>query len=338
MPSHSASPEVGDANEEARYSCDRGALPHFPALLDETTFSYVSRAHSLASCATRNSVISALFGGQKIAVHRPLHSGFGAFSLHLYGQISNTALAKHGLMALFQTFSHPDRYAKAVEQAMSGKPRAYLYLYSAQSEAAQKDAYFRASPALCAACVEQDLRDFHFAYYRRQHQVLASEYCAQHEKRLITSCGKCSSTLLFARLPTLHCLDCGASYASDEIAERSSCRPFKVRLSQFINSMLLGELPAIPQSQRLNILAERSKKIVRSSSLAFGDALGRYIQAAYGDELLSELRLSSASQSSLEWPSLILSGIAMLESPIANALLTSALWDSVNEYLAEVQS
>lgn len=60
---------------------------------------------------------SALFGGHKIAVHRPLHSGFGAFSLHLYGQISNTAIAKHGLMALFQTFSHPDRYALANDDA-----------------------------------------------------------------------------------------------------------------------------------------------------------------------------------------------------------------------------
>lgn len=336
MPSHSASAEVGDANDEARCSCDIGALPHFPALLDETTFSYVSRAHRLASCATRNSVISALFGGQKIAVHRPLHSGFGAFSLHLYGQISNIALAKHGLMALFQTFSHPDRYAKALEQAMSGKPRAYLYLYSAQSEAAQKDAYFRASPALCTACVEQDLRDFHFAYYRRQHQVLACEYCAKHEKRLITSCGRCSSTLSFAGLPTLHCPDCGASYASDEIAERGSCRPFKVRLSQFINSMLLGELPSIPQTRRLEILAERSKKIVGSSSLAPGNALVGYIQSAYGNELLSQLRLSLAYQGSVEWPTKILSGTAMLESPTTNALLTSALWDSANEYFAEM--
>lgn len=338
MPPDCANPLDGFANRGVYSSCEERVVPYFPALLDETTFSYVCRAQLLISCTNRSAVIAALFGSKVISIHKPWHFGFGFFSQHLYGKISADVLAKHSLIALFQTFSHPARYSKAVERAMACRPGTHQFLCSAQVKASEKTAYFKTSPALCLACVEQDLREYYFAYYRRQHQVLASDYCARHKKQLITSCSKCGITLSYEQLPSLCCLNCGATYVSDETNESATDRLFKVRLGQFIDSMFMGRIFAIPQSQRIELLGARSENVVSSSSSALGDKLTEYIRAAYGDDLLKRLKLLPDSQASSKWPALILSGDAMLDNPIANALLTSALWDSTEEYLIELRA
>lgn len=330
MPSHRTLSHVGLASGGASaFGEEREG--YFPALPDETTFSYVTRAQNLNSRSRRSEVIRDLFGSSLIAVTRPFHTGFGAFSLHLYGEKKIDVVANHSLIALFQTFTPPNSYDNAVERAMFGDAKLHFTLLLGR-----KESYFKSAPALCTACVRQDLKQFYFAYYRRQHQVLASEYCAQHEEKLITSCVKCGSCLSFETLPTLNCPICGSRYDSGEADVKEIHRTNRIKLGKTINSILMGEIPRRPQVKRLKVIRARSEEIVSSRYPGLGNNLSRYIRDLYGDDFLRRLNLFPAAKPTFGWPSHFLSGATMFENPIANALLISVLWESANNFVEEL--
>jgi hypothetical protein len=302
-----------------------------PIMIDETTFSYVSRVLHLTSAASRAVVIRDLFGSSGVKVELPLHSGLGEFSRRLWGEKNPDVVTHHSLIAIFQAFTEPKKYKNALEKALGCEAGVHAPLgYFG------KDVLFRTTPAFCPECAQQDLKKLNFAYFRRQHQIVAAEYCSAHEKKLITACDACGSSLSFFLPLGSRCHSCASDFLMKKTEIADAHRLSRIKLSQFISLILAAEIPQVSASHRIALIRKKSQGVVPSKSGCIGSNVARFLLKLYGEDFLKKLRLDPRSTPSLGWPALLLSGATMQAHPIANALLISAFWESTTDYLEEI--
>ena len=299
-------------------------------LPDEPLFSYVTRLTRLSPMIEMRTLIEYLFGGRYVELERPLGSGFNVLAERLQwvdGRSSKELLIGHSLLPLFQTFADQARFERACNRALSSRGSGiHLSL-------GWRDGIVRKSPAICLDCVDADIRKHHFSYYRRAHLVTALTHCPTHGTQLLTQCTACGNNFPHWKLPTKDCPHCGEPLASDvDHSIEPKQHAARIRLSRLLASMLSGVLSPVGTTLHLSVLRQRISEVVPTRHGALGSNLAGYLNNTFGSGLLQQLGLATASAPTLGWPALLINGRVLINDPIANALLVTALFESANEY------
>lgn len=309
--------------------------PYFEALEDETTWSYLTRTMLLTGFNDVGGMLTeALFGKPRIRISQPLHPGLRRFAdhLHLAGGVDEV-FRRHAMLQFCAPFVGAEELER-VKGKLADSSAAGAGMLSGIGLASS----FRATPAYCPACFEDDLARLPgVSYYRRSHQVSAVTHCAVHEEALIERCSVCGASFSHWHLPSMRCRQCGAGLVvADEV--QGEARILRIRLAQFVAATFAGELPSVSAPQRLAAIRDRVAQRVRNRSGIVGDNLARYLVRGFGADYLKALRLDPREKPAFGWPMLMIHGRWMYKNSVANCILLAAIFDSPADYCASVRA
>lgn len=309
-------------------------MPMFP---EEPTFSYVNRIVLVTAATKRRQVVEDLFGNPAIRPDRPFHAGFGylaALSAQADGTQPVNLLQRHGLIALFAPFVAKESYRHAVEMAHGQRANGINEVLGIRPTGVYRD-----HPAVCLHCVKDDMAKGDAAHHRRVHKISAVIRCPEHGSPLVSACGACGTPMSHEQQPSLNCRNCGFPLTVEDKDSAGSQRlMLQFRLAKFIQASISGALPMVDAAIRLAVLRERASRVIESRSKVVGDNLAMHLNRAYGRDLLEALALRTDAAPTLGWPTLLLQGRLLASDPIANCLLIAAFFDSVEDYVGELQN
>lgn len=327
---------MNDRLDSRILSASGGARFRTSLLPDEPIFSYVARAEKLAITRTQESIKTELFANGKTQIGRPLHSGLSNFAAAVLGssQHADALIAQHGLIAIYRPFIPPTRYEVAIERIKGAVSNGKL-----EPTIRRSVEIFRTHPAACPGCIQSDKAKYGFAYFRRSHLIRAVTHCPEHQIPLVDYCPNCGTTFSLGELLSLTCHHCGDSIVQDQnVSAPTEQTASAVRLSQFCEAALAGQIDWHSEGSRLAAYRRRTSEIVRNRSGIVGHNLARHLERSYGKNLLERLGLSPHRAPTLGWPALLIQGRVLVDDPIANCLLLAALFDSPAHYVEYVVS
>ncbi|MEX3555615.1 MAG: TnsD family Tn7-like transposition protein [Burkholderia gladioli] len=246
-----------------------------PSMPDETIQSRVARHHLLSGNRLESDTFLDLFDSAPFSLEQIVPPSL----MRLADRVDDsspaalkTLLTRNTLWPLFEPFLSgvSQRATAEVGSMVSRLPRRVVGLHG--------------EAQLCSACVEEDIRVFGIAYWRRAHQVPGVTVCWRHGARLLSSCPQCHRPFQFRqrllRQPWQAC-HCGWQVVGAE-HPGAACSSSPLHYARFAHDLLDRPLGRADPFHLRTAYQNRIREL--------GFACGARVQAkAFQEHLIGEL-------------------------------------------------
>lgn len=194
-------------------------------------------------------------------------------------------IAKHTRFPLYARFLSPGN-AKALRQHYEG-----FAMKGVAAHVGMTSGAFRSRMAVCPDCMQADIKDNGYTFWRRLHLTPGISACATHKRLLLTFCDACEAAHRRHRTnwsPTKRCL-CGGSLKA--IAElNDSEHAMAIAVASMASQILQGTAPKVLSAEAVTAALEHHFSRTKGPGThlyellreAFGKAMGTNLSASLG--------------------------------------------------------
>ncbi len=287
---------------------------------EETITSYFDRAYLLSANINRDAFSEKLLGFRiSTASNGRLDAGSSRMALNLsrYGvRFPRSLFEDHCIGAIGLPF------CDSVQRQKKQRTPSVSHNTGEWRSFGMKSTRIRCQSHFCPACVENDLDELGYTYWRRTPQIHGVTFCPSHHVRLISQCPVCRTSLIESGLPTTTCVNCQYEVRPNYLDPLCSSEAVEFRFSDAVEGIYTGRITGPMTSTTIR---GRIDDLFSSLGTALGGGMTDMVSGLVNPDYLAKLGMTFNRNETRPWPVSLLASDQILGDAAAQSLIYAVL-------------